>query len=79
MPCSVFNNIWEKIRGKGLFADSKINIRGPKNELSYYTVPISHGFNVCSYFSISYCFLLSKNTVVQNLVFRKIQFYRTKY
>jgi hypothetical protein len=25
-------------------------IRGPKNELSYYTVPISHGFNVCSYF-----------------------------
>jgi hypothetical protein len=30
-------------------------------------------------FSISYCFLLSKNTVVQNLELRKIQFYRTKY
>jgi hypothetical protein len=27
-----------------------LDIRGPKNELSYYTVPISHGFNVCSYF-----------------------------
>jgi hypothetical protein len=30
-------------------------------------------------FSTSYCFLLSKNKVVQNLEFRKIQFYRTYY
>jgi hypothetical protein len=51
MPRSVFTNIWEKIRGKGLFVESKMNfIRGPKNELSYYIVPFLHGFTVSSYF-----------------------------
>jgi hypothetical protein len=30
MPRSVFNNIWEKIKEKGLFVDSKINFSGKK-------------------------------------------------
>jgi hypothetical protein len=34
---------------------------------------------LCIFSGSSYCILLSKNTVVQNLEFRKIQLYRTNY